>query len=336
MKNKLSLIIGAIAIAAPAGAQAQTAVTDPVGYVTSTIAAGTPSVRGETLYGATLVNKVEFAGVVLTASGTTINFSGTPLTAGAYGPKYYIEITNGVGEGVFTDIVSNTASSVVTSDNISSFISAGVTTVKIRAHHTIASVFGATNSAGLLAGATLDDADQIVLLDPVTQSPKTIIYSTDEFAPGWIDAGQADASQDVIAPGQGVLIKRKGNTNLSIVQVGHVKLGKTVVPVETGENIISIPLATGVTVDNSGLAATVTKGAELTAADQLVVGTGLNAFTTLFNSTDEFAPGWIDAGQNPQGTMILKEGTAVLLKNTAPAVGNAAYNWSFPAQVVAP
>lgn len=336
MKNKLSLIIGAIAIAAPAGAQAQTAVTDPVGYVTSTLAASAGPVRAETFYGATLVNKVEFAGVVATASGTTLNLSGTPLTAGAFGPGYYVEITNGAGEGVYTDIVSNTASSIVTLDNLSSFITNNVTTIKIRAHHTISSLFGAANSAGLLAGASLDDADHIVLLNAATQQPKVVFFSTDEFTPGWIDAALNPAGNEVIAPGQGVIIKRKAGTNISLVQVGHVKLGKTVVPVEIGENVVSIPLATGVTIDNSGLGATVTKGADLASADQVVVGTGVNAFATLFNSTDEFTPGWIDASLNPQGTFLLKEGTAVLLKNFAPASGNTAYNWTFPGQVVAP
>ena len=335
MKNKISLILGAVSLAATLGAQAQTAVTDPVGYVTSTVAASSGAVRGETLYGATLFNKVEFSGVVASAAGTTLNFSGAPFTAGAYGSKFFIEITNGAGEGVYTDIVSNTANSVVTLDNVSSFITA-TSTVKIRAHQTVSSVFGATNSAGLLAGATLDDADQIVLLDAATQQPKVVFYSTDEFSPGWIDSGLNSAAEEVIAPGQGVIIKRKAATSLSIVQVGHVKLGKTVVPVELGENVIAIPLATGVTVDNSGLGLTVTKGADLASADQLVVGTGANAFTTLFNSTDEFASGWIDASLNPQGSFLLKEGTAVLLKNTAPSAGNAAYNWTFPAQFVAP
>ena len=35
MKNKLSILIGAISLAAAAGASAQTAVTDPVGYITA-------------------------------------------------------------------------------------------------------------------------------------------------------------------------------------------------------------------------------------------------------------------------------------------------------------
>ena len=334
MKQNLSLTTGAILIAAAAGLHAQTAVTEPVGYVTSTVAAG-GAIRGETLFGATLVTKVEFQGIVATKAGTTLSFTGTPLTAGAYGPRFYVEIKDGAGEGVYTDIVSNTSSSIVTLDNVSSFITAGTTSVRIRAHQTISTIFGATNSAGFLAGASLDDADQIVLLDPATQLPKVIFYSTDEFAPGWVDASFNPAANEIVAPGQGALIKRKVASTLSIVQVGHVKLGKTVVSVETGENIIAIPLATGVTVDNSGLGATVTKGPDLANADQMIVGTGLNTFTTLFNSTDEFAAGWVDASFNPQGTFLLKEGTAVLLKNTAPAAGNTAYNWTFPAQVVA-
>ena len=153
MKNKLSLIIGATLLATAAGSFAQTAVTDPVGYVTTTVAPGNgAALRAETLYGVTLFNKVEFSGVAAGTAGTTINFTGTPLTDGAYGPRYFIEITNGSGEGLTSNIVSNTASAVVTAKDLSAAITA-TSTVKIRAHHTVGSVFGAGGrAAGFQSG----------------------------------------------------------------------------------------------------------------------------------------------------------------------------------------
>ena len=42
MKHNVSLIVGALALAAAAGSHAQTAVTDPVGYITINVA-GTAS-----------------------------------------------------------------------------------------------------------------------------------------------------------------------------------------------------------------------------------------------------------------------------------------------------
>ncbi len=338
MNIKLPLLVGLASLAALVGAHAQSAVTDPVGYITTTISNQVSGVRGETFVGPTLVTKVEFAGVVATAAGTTLNFSGTPFAAnqfnGANGP-HYLEITNGTGNGVWTDITATTANSVTLLDNISSFITPATTTVKIRKHHTVGTYLGAANSIGLQGGVDLASADQIVILNPVTQLPKTIFFSTDEFAPGWVDASFASAVNDIIAPGQGLLVKRVGGASagtLSFVQTGYVKTGPTVLPIEAGENVVSIPNAVGVSLANSGLGASLTQGADLASADQVVVNTGNNAFTTVFFSTDEFAPGWVDASFNPQGTTVLKEGTAILIKNTAVPTP---FNWTVPAVTIA-
>ena len=334
MKYKLPLLVGLASLAALVGVQAQTAVTDPVGYITTTIANQVGGLRGETFVGPTLVNKVEFSGAVATASGTTLNFTGTPFAAGQFGGAngpHYLEITNGTtSEGVWSDITATTASSITLLDNLSSFVAAGTTTVKIRKHHTIGSYFGATNTVGLQAGASLAAADQLVILDPSTQLPKIVFYSTDEFAPGWVDSSFNPVSDFVLAPGQGILVKRVGGTSagtLPFVQTGYVKTGATVLPIEPGENVVSIPNAVGVTLAASGLGSVITQGASLSTADQVVVNTGNNTFDTLFFSTDEFAAGWVDASFNPKGTTLLKEGTAVLIKNT---VTPTAFNWTVP------
>ncbi|RYD28588.1 MAG: hypothetical protein EOP86_22900, partial [Verrucomicrobiaceae bacterium] len=65
MKYKLSLLVGLASLAALVGATAQTAVTDPVGYITTSLApnaAGTTT-GADTLVSPTLVGKTEFAGV---------------------------------------------------------------------------------------------------------------------------------------------------------------------------------------------------------------------------------------------------------------------------------
>src|SRR5262245_28940064 len=120
MKTTLSLLTGVASLAALlSGAAAQTATTDPVGYITINVnGGGTNAAPVFSNISPTLVNKVDFAGAVLTAAGTTLNFTGTPFTANAFNqvsptqPAYYIEVTNGSGEGVWSNIASNTTSAV--------------------------------------------------------------------------------------------------------------------------------------------------------------------------------------------------------------------------------
>lgn len=339
MKLNLSFLTGAASLAALlSGATADSAVTDPVGYVTVSLAGGTPAAPGVSIVGPALVNQVNYAGIVTAKpAANQLQFAASSFTSAAYNGtspqfKYWIEITNGSGTtmGMWTDIVSNTTDTITTADNLNSLVTAGTTTVKIRAHQTVASFLGATNSAGLVAGAELTAADVVVIVDPATQNQTNIYFSNDPDAPGWLDAGGTDHSADVIAPGQGVIIKHR-STNTTFTVVGHVKTGQTVVAVEAGNNVICPSLATGVTVGSSGLTSVITPGAELTAADTVAFyqsGVG----KVIYLSNDPDAPGWLDAGGAiDYTTTLLPETTAFLLKNT---VNTAAFNVTFPAQAI--
>jgi hypothetical protein len=122
---------------------------------------------------------------------------------------------------------------------------------------------------------------------------------------------------------------------VKFVQVGHVKTGPTVVSVEVGENFVSVPLATGVTMDASTLGTKITAGPQISAADNVVINNGDNSFKSIFFSTDEFDGGWRDAGSNPFGSFLVSEGKAFNILNTVPPpAGSAAFNLTFPAQVI--
>lgn len=338
MKNNLSLIIGATLLATVAGSFAQTAVTDPVGYITMPVTGGGTSASPSRSYiGATLVNKTEFSGTVASVAGATVTFAANSFTAGAYnddaanGNLFYIEITSGSNAGAWTDIVSNTATDIVTLDNISGLLSAG-TSVKIRKHHTVNSLFGANNSAGFASGIDLSTADELQFLNAATQQATTVFFSTDDLNPGWVTASGAAAGNMVVAPGDGIKVSRKSAAALPIIQVGHVKTGPTWLPIEPGVNVVTIPLATGVTFDNSGLAAVggLNGGIDVGAADEvgvLVSGT----FTNNFFSTDDLNPGWVTVSGAPAGTSNLAEGTAVKIRRK----GATATNWKAPAQAIA-
>ena len=337
MKHKVSLLTGAFLAVAASGVFAQTAVTDPVGYITLPVSGGGAVATPVRSYiGASLVNKVEYAGSLVSAAGTTLTFGAASFTAGAFnddaanGNLYYIEVTSGSNAGAWTDIVSNTATTITTLDNISSLVSAG-TTVKIRKHHTVNTLFGANNTAGFAAGIDISSADELQFLDAATQQATTVFFSTDDLNPGWVTAAGAAAGNKIVAPGDGIKVTRKSSAALPIIQVGHVKTGPTWIPIEKGLNVVSVPLATGTTLDNSALAAAgaLSGGIDIGAADE--VGRLNNgAFTSYFFSTDDLNPGWVTAAGASAGSTVLAEGTAFRVVRK----GNAT-NWKAPAQTIA-
>jgi hypothetical protein len=166
MKHSSSLLTGALFVAVATGAFAQTAVTDPVGYITLPVTGGgTNAIPALSYVGASLVNKIEVSAVTAASNGTTINFAAGVLpAAGTYGlnslgkPSYYVEIATGPDAGKWTDIQSNAATSLTILDNLGT--QASTQTVKIRKHHTISSLFGATAATvQLKQGPTIVEAD---------------------------------------------------------------------------------------------------------------------------------------------------------------------------------
>lgn len=329
-------LIALAAVAGFASAQA-TSVTDPVGYVTLNIDTTNNS---ETYIGTPLCNEVLFGAAVASHSANTLNFAGTPFALNEYDGFYYVEITNGVGAGVWTDITGTpSTSSITTNDDLSSFITDTTTEIKIRKHHTIESLFGDPNTPGdqnllgLVSGETAASADLLLIFDPVTQTPTTVFFSTDEFDPGWVTPSAVNKANMIIPPGQGIRVTRAptGTGAATFVQHGSVKTGPTVIAVEVGENFIAPTWATGVTFDESALGSVISSGPTIALADQVIYNKDPNAFELVFFSTDEFDPGWRTASAAARGSSVLKEGTCVNILNN---FGAGAFNWTIPAQPI--
>ena len=330
MKYKLPLLVGLASLAALVGARAQSAVTDPVGYITITL---NPSTSGYSAISPTLVNKTEFAGVVSASSATTLSFSGTPLTAGAFASGYWVEVTNGAGEGAWTNITGNTASEITVADNMTSFIANGTSAVKIRKHVTVSDFFGATNSAGLQPGGDAGTADEVFFIEPGGNPAQTTEVFYD--GTGWSDLDFNVAATKAIEPGQGLILQRKTVTPKSFVFTGYVKTGKSMIQVAAGSNVVSIPSAVGYTLASSGLRGAsnsngmgLASGGDAGAADEVFLfdanPVGISHF---------FDASWNDIDFNAADAKPLKEGTAAYLIHKAPA---ASYNWIAPAVAIAP
>jgi uncharacterized protein (TIGR02597 family) len=333
MKNKLSILIGALSFASAVGVKAQTAVTDPVGYITVTV---NGSASGLSFIAPTLVNKVEFAGATSTTTGTTINFAGTPLTAGAYGPGFYVEVSSGGVPGAWSTIASNTANAITTTTDISNGLAAGAT-VRIRKHVTIGDFFGATNTAGLKSGDELGKADEVRVLDAVTKKITKIFFYDDGSSKGWFDEDFNDATNVGIPPQQGIFIVRKLAAPLSFVRVGSVKTGPTALPVQPGLNVMAVTRAVGssFTLGNSELKTTtggVQSGDESGKADLVRIAQASGALKNYFHYDDGSTKGWYDEDFNEATNVQMKEGTSFVLLRR-PSTG---FVWYVPAEPIAP
>ena len=337
MKLHLSLLTSLAAIAS--NVFADTAVTDPVGYVTSYVA-GSSSGSTYSVISPTLTRAVEYAGLASSATPTAINFpvsTFSPAQVAAFATgNYWVEVTNGGAalEGGWTNITGATSSSVTTADSMVPFIPGATSTIKIRAHTTISDYLGTTNSAGLGAGPDAGIADEVVFLDASVAPAPAILTSVFYDGTGWYDSDGNPADTKIIEPGQGLLTVRKLVPDISFVHVGHVKTGQTQISVYPKDNIVPIPQSVGVTLAASGLytgssATGVNDGPDAGIADEVVIfnneGLGISYF--------QDSTGWFDVDGNPADSTILKEGGGAYLIRKAPG---AAFSWKAPAVVIAP
>jgi uncharacterized protein (TIGR02597 family) len=331
MKHNLSLLTGALLFAVAAGASAQTAVTDPVGYITANVTGtNNPASPAISYVGASLVNKVEYAGTATAGADNSATFAAGSFADGAFGlnslsePRYYVEITTGANAGVWTDIASNTTSSLTLADPIGAMMSGQ--NVKIRAHHTVASLFGdnAGNALKLSGGVDTASADILELISPVGVTQ--LFFNTDENA--WV-SGANLVNDKVIAPGEGIKVRRRG-ADVPIVWVGHVKTGPTVLPVETGTNLVAIPRAVGsnFTLANSGLMSSGLLGGVDTASADILTQLSGFAVSQIYYNTDEAA---FVSGANIVDTTPLPEGSALRIQRRG-----APFNWVVPQETIAP
>jgi hypothetical protein len=160
MKTTLYSILAAAACGMALG---QTAYTNPVGYETLAINPGTNYI-GVRLHEATVGS-----GVLLGASGTILTVADGVADALVSGKKYILEINSGTAGvlGVVTLVSSwdSVANTITTDDNLQTLLAGsgflGNENYKLRPVSTFASVFGATNSAGLTSASSFAASDQI-------------------------------------------------------------------------------------------------------------------------------------------------------------------------------
>jgi len=334
------ITLGLITAATGFKASAVDVFTDPVGFITLN-----PVPNGLAFLGLGLTQIPAVRGLAGTASGQQLplNVTMTPgqFNATSEGAQFYIEdvATLSANAGFSDDIVSNDAGNVYTANSDGAFILNG-DAFKIYPHQTLNTVFGPQNQAGLVGSNTLANADNIVVFNPVTQTPETYWFRTSGATPGWRGpAGVAtDAGNTPLYVDQDVeIVSKYTKTTNSVMLVGAVKLGPTITVVpSTGLAFVGNMYATSLTLSNlnlhTGNANTGVIGSNTLAnADNVVVWDPVaQTPVTYWFRTSGATPGW----RGPQGvatdagTNVLAIGSVLQIQRKyAPA-----FEWTLPAQ----
>jgi len=229
-----------------------------------------------------------------TVTDAAVNFT-TTLTSGR---TYILEITNGSGDGTIQEITTWSGSTLDVPANLTGIVTGGTTTYKLRPAATVGSVFGATNSAGLLASANADPAEADVIYIPDGNGGFTqIFYSSAEGFTGWYDTVNfADATNTPLVYADGFLLQRRGGTNLTLTIVGEVKTTATLLSVNQPFTYLGGVYPAGSTLGTSGLSTSVlpSANADPAEADVIYMPDGSGGYLQYFYSTAEGFTGWYD------------------------------------------
>ena len=274
--KKVALAASIALIAAPAFAQT-TATTDPVGFVTQTLAANAdsyiyiPFKRNPDFAGATSGAVSGAGNNVVTAASSTWTVDQFALNSTNLKPRYYALIRSGAKAGMFYTITNNTANTL-TLDLAGDSISAGVvsgTTFQVCAYDTLGSIFpsgsGVNGSATHSLGAR---QTEVFLPDQVTTgvdlAPAASYYyftGAGQGGPGWRKAGAISTivNDEVLYPDNYFIVRHNVATATSLTQMGTVQIGQVQLPLSTlaaGENqdiAVAIPVPASLSLTQSNL-----------------------------------------------------------------------------------
>lgn len=254
----------------------------------------------------------------------------------AAGPCY-VMLTSGTNAGVTSDIVSFTAGVLTLSDDLTGIAIAG-DGVEVRRHHTLTGLFDRANAGNLTPGLNSSVADLLQLVQP-NGTTETFFRFTTGLA--WMDNNFAASAQRVINPEQAFVIRNQSATALTLFQQGVVLAGvnstpgsgpATIVPVETGTNLVTSPADRSVTIAQLGLytgnpATGVASGVNASSADRLVIPQPNGTMKTYYYFSNGTVSMWVDSSSRPAGTISLPPGTPFYIVRKAP---RAAFPWALP------
>jgi hypothetical protein len=289
-----------------------------------------------TFFSQRMVLPVMYAGTVSSLQNTALtdtNANWTTSEFGSGGVPAYAEFDN----GSMVDIASSasTSKSLSLAGSLAGMASSG-DAYRIRAHFTVASLFGTNNETGLKSGGNTAQADNIMVLIPQTQQTLTIFYYDDGVNHGWLTADYTPADKLVIYPEQGLLVRRVVSGDRNLYLCGPVKTGVTMAPVQPGYNLVGTlkslsPLnLSGLNLYTGNPVTGLASGGNTADSDTLLVVQPDGTTATYFYYKDSFGnEGWLDANYNFSAAVPIKAGSAFFI-HRLPA--NSGFNWTIPAE----
>lgn len=320
----------------------------PVGFLTETIAGGgSVSSPKLSVLSPTLVAKSEWEGLItdVSANGTgpsTVSVAGSPWVAdqfdGANG-RFYVEIVSAENSGYLADISTTATSSVVTADNLAAVARVG-DTIKIRKHVTLGDFLGETNAAGLQGSDDPTTADEVLIYKGATATSYFYYTGSPGYPAGWYDVdftlAPGEAAKAVIAPGEGVVVKRKGGSPVAFRFSGTAKTRNTLLPIWGGLNVVGTASAKSLTLATSGLY-TGDSGTGITASDDPSTADEVTLYTPsgektyfYFSGYPGYPAGWYDSdfalAPGEADGIAIPPGTALAISRKA----GPAFYWAAP------
>jgi hypothetical protein len=342
-----TLLVTLLAAPTALAQEPATATTDPVGFVTVGVTAGTGTAKRNTLFSLPLLETESIngqaAGTITAVTANSISNSNAGWTSGALSnpaTPYLIMITSGPAQGRMFLIASsantggasagtaNTATTVTVSsvdsaqvDLTALGIRTGTDTYRIYACDTLSSFFGTPAVTGVLGGASAAAADSIVLVN--NGSANTFFYNTAATPNRWsrVGLGSPDASNTPLLPYYGIQYSRMPATPLSFVITGAVPtVGRQVAVKNSGATLLAQYWPADSTLGSIGLQnlAGWQSGASAAAADTVVLTSNGSANTYFFNGTN-----WrrVGLGGGDSDNVVIPVGATISVSKRGSAAG---------------
>ena len=312
---KKSLLTAAALLAASLSSQAQSVVTDPVGFVSVTVPAASDAALG-----APLGRANEYQGVIQSVSGTTgsvqVTVAGTPgwlasqflYVSGTQPKTYYARIDTGAREGLIGQITANDTTSVTIT------VPTGDDLVGVKTN----AVDGTGDSISIAPYWTLG-----TLLPSVPALTKVILYPTDvpginlsgvqyTFTTAW-KIGSTDKSDTILPPCQGFTVRNVSASPLTISITGSVPMAtsrmvvRTLASATSQDQRIFFNSPVPELAINSGLG--VSPNDKLIVIDNSATGQNKAGVSYTWNGVD-----WKLGGTIVTSTLTLQPGTSYILR----------------------
>ena len=314
------------------GCPVGSACTDPVGYTTMVVKAG-----GLSLLGLNLLQAIDVQATLnVDGDRTVVLPQGIDLTNGEFGAgTHFIEILAGAADpvgnaGLIATITGQDdgLDTLTLEEALPGSVPDGVS-FRIRKHWTLEEIFGdgsVENPVAIKKG-TDSSADRVLLLNAQGSFDTFYFKSFFNVDTGWLKIGDdvTDQGGKIVNFLDGIVVQSSAASDTDILLLGAVKPDTTIVPINTGLNVVSnvYPVDGGITLGNSGLEDFLKKGTD-SSADRVLLLNDQGGFDTYyFKRFFNVDTGWLLLGgdETDRADVALPISGSYVIQRTDVAIG---------------